>query len=344
MYQAMTQNVVGHLDPYMFEVVADVRRGLNVVFGASNAMTYAVSGTGSSGMETAVANFVEPGAKVAVFSAGYFADRLAEMARRYGGSVVRLEKPWGETFGADEARAFIDREKPQVAAFVHAETSTGALQDPAAICPAARESGAIVIADMVTSLGAVEVAVDRHGIDVAYSCTQKGLSCPPGLSPVTVSQRAVQWLDARSAPCRSWYLDLKLLRDYYDFRKYHHTASSTLYYALQAALRLIEAEGIQARWQRHADAHAYFVEQIEAMGLEMHVAPGARIPNLNTVAVPDGVDDAAVRARLLKEAGIEIAGGFGPLAGKIFRIGLMGPLATRSGVDSFMDAFKAALG
>lgn len=342
-YEAMTQNVAGHLDPYFFEVAAEVRRGLNSVFGSSNEMTYAVSGTGSSGMETAVANFTEPGTKFAVLAAGYFADRISEMARRYGATVVRAEKPWGETFEEPEARAFIERERPQIVAFIHAETSTGALQDPSAICAAAREAGALVIADAVTSLGATPVDVDRHGIDIAYSCSQKGLSCPPGLAPITVSPRAVERLNARGTPCRSWYLDLKLLRDYYDGRKYHHTASATLYYALQAALGLIGEEGVERRWQRHADAHHYFVERIEAMGLKMHVAAGHRIPNLNTVSTPQGVDDAKVRARLLNEAGIEIAGGFGPLAGKIFRIGLMGPLATRAGVDMFLDAFKTAL-
>lgn len=342
-YQAMTQNVVGHLDPYFFEVVNDLRSRLRTVFGTSNEMTYAVSGTGSSGMETAVANFVEPGTKFGVLAAGYFAERIAEMARRHGATVVRADKPWGETFSDAEAREFILRERPQVVAFIHAETSTGALQSPAAICHAAHEAGALVIADTVTSLGAVPVEVDQHGIDIAYSCSQKGLSCPPGLAPVTVSPRAVERLNARTSPCDVWYLDLKLLRDYYDAKKYHHTASSTLMYALREALRLVDAEGAKMRWHRHRDAHEYFVQRIESMGLSMHVAPGHRIPNLNTVRVPDGVDDAKVRSRLLAEHGIEIAGGFGPLAGKIFRIGLMGPLATREGVEFFLSAFQKCL-
>lgn len=343
-YAAMSQNVVGHLDPYFFEVSGQVRRGLNAVFGASSEMTYALSGTGSSGMEAAVANFVEPGAKFAVLAAGFFADRISEMARRHGAQVVRAEKPWGVPFEGDEARDFIRREKPAVVAFVHAETSTGALQDPSAICEAARETGALVIADTVTSLGAVPVEVERHGIDIAYSCSQKGLSCPPGLAPITVSPRALERLNARTAAPATWYLDLKLLRDYYDGRKYHHTASATLQYALRAALESIEEEGLENRWRRHVEAHAYFVERIEAMGMRMHVAEGRRIPNLNTVCVPEGVDDAKVRARLLNEHNIEIAGGFGPLAGKIFRIGLMGPLATKDGVDLFLEAFGKSLG
>jgi alanine-glyoxylate transaminase / serine-glyoxylate transaminase / serine-pyruvate transaminase len=343
-YQAMTQNVVGHLDPYFFEVANDVRARLRTVFGTANEMTFAVSGTGSSSMEAAVANFVMPGTKVAVLVAGFFAERQVEMARRHGGTVVRADKPWGEPFTDLEAREFILRERPSVVMFVHAETSTGALQSPAAICSAAREIGALVIADTVTSLGAVPVDADWHGIDVAYSCSQKGLSCPPGLAPITVSPRAVERLNARTTPCDTWYLDLKLLRDYYDGKKYHHTASSTLMYALREALRLIDVEGAENRFKRHRAAHEYFVGKVEASGLSMHVAPGLRIPNLNTVRVPEGVDDVKVRTRLLTEFGIEIAGGFGPLAGKIFRVGLMGPLATPEGADLFLNAFTGCLG
>jgi alanine-glyoxylate transaminase/serine-glyoxylate transaminase/serine-pyruvate transaminase len=342
-YEAMAQNVVGHLDPYFFEVAEDVRRRLRAVFGTRNTMTLAVSGTGSAGMETAVSNFTQPGTKFAVFCAGYFADRICEMARRHGATVVRAEKPWGETFDGDEARDFIRRERPDVVAFIHAETSTGALQEPRAICEAARETGALVIADAVTSLGAIPVDVDECGIDIAYSCTQKGLSCPPGLAPVTISPRALERLEARQTPNQAWCLDLKLLREYFDGRKYHHTASSTLYYALRQALRVIDDEGLESRWQRHREVHRYFVERMQDMGLEMHVAEGRRIPNLNTVRAPEGVNDAQVRARLLEQHGIEIAGGFGPLAGKIFRIGVMGPLATRDNVDLFAEAFSAAL-
>jgi alanine-glyoxylate transaminase/serine-glyoxylate transaminase/serine-pyruvate transaminase len=342
-YRAMSQPVVGHIDPYFFEVSGRVRRGLNGLFGTSNTMTYALSGTGSSGMEAAVANFVESGTRFGVFAAGYFADRIAEMARRHGAQVVRADKPWGETFDAEEAREFVHREQPDIVAFVHAETSTGALQDPTPICQAAREFGALVIADTVTSLGAAPVMIDQHGIDIAYSCSQKGLSCPPGLAPITVSPRAVERLNARVTACDTWYLDLKLLREYYDGKKYHHTASATLQYGLAASLDSIEEEGVEKRWARHAEAHRYFVQQIQAMGLSMLVREGCRIPNLNTVRVPGGVDDARVRNTLLSEFGIEISGGFGPLAGKIFRVGLMGPLATKDGVDLFLNALRKVL-
>ena len=342
-YQALSQPVVGHLDPYFFEIAGEVRENLRKVFGTKNELTIAVSGTGSSGMETAVGNFVEPGSKFAVFANGYFCDRLTEMGKRQGAEVVRLEKPWGETFTAAEAEEFIGREKPAVVAFVHAETSTGALQPPKEITEAAHAAGAIVIADVVTSLGAAPVNVDENGIDIAYSCTQKGLSCPPGLAPITVSPRALERLKARKTPVREWYLDLNLLQEYYDGRKYHHTASATMFYALCEGLKVILDEGLANRFERHERMHRILVQGLEKLGIGMHVAAGRRIPHLNTPRVPAGVDDAKVRKQLLDRHGIEIAGGFGPLAGKIFRIGIMGPLATESSVDMFLSAFKEAL-
>jgi alanine-glyoxylate transaminase/serine-glyoxylate transaminase/serine-pyruvate transaminase len=316
---------------------------LRKAFGTSNELTIPISGTGSSGMETAVGNFVEPGSKFAVFANGYFCDRLSEMGKRQGANVVRLEKPWGEVSDALEAADFIAREKPAVVAFVHAETSTGALQQPKLICDAAHDAGAIVIADTVTSLGAVPVNVDENGIDVAYSCTQKGLSCPPGLSPITVSPRALERLHNRKTPASQWYLDLKLLMEFYDGRKYHHTASATLFYGLREGLRAIFDEGLEKRFERHAAAHNSLVRGLADMGLPMHVQEGHRIPHLNTPRVPPGVDDAKVRKHLLEKYGIEIAGGFGPLAGKIFRIGVIGPLATGPNVHMFLDAFKEAM-
>ncbi len=342
-YQALSQPIVGHLDPYFFEVAGVVRELLRNTFGTKNELTIPISGTGSSGMETAVVNFVEPGTKFAVFANGFFCDRLSEMARREGAEVVRFEKPWGEVFSADEAADFVGREKPSVVAFVHAETSTGALQPPKPICDAAHAAGAIVIADTVTSLGAVPVNVDENGIDIAYSCTQKGLSCPPGLAPITVSPRALEKLKARKTPVRDWYFDLNLLRDYYDGHKYHHTASATLFYGLCEGLRAIADEGLENRFNRHRKAHEALVRGLADLGIAMHVPEGHRIPHLNTPLVPAGVDDARVRKHLLERNGIEIAGGFGPLAGKIFRIGLMGPLATTENVNMFLGAFKQAL-
>jgi alanine-glyoxylate transaminase / serine-glyoxylate transaminase / serine-pyruvate transaminase len=343
-YQALSKPIVGHLDPYFIQVMQDVQELLKPVFETKNGSTLVISGTGSAGMEAAVANFVEPGAKFAVFANGYFSDRLTEMAKRNGAHVVRLEKAWGETFSTAEIAEFIQREKPAVVGYVHAETSTGALQSGDAICAAAHGAGALVIADCVTSLGGLPVEFDRTGIDIAYSCSQKGLSCPPGLSPLALSPRAMEWLRARTTPSRSWYLDLKLIHDYSTVsHRYHHTAPISMFYALREALLVIADEGLENRFERHRRCHKFFVNEIEAMGLGFHVPVAHRIPTLNTVLVPKGVDDAKVRKRLLDGPGIEIAGGFGPLAGKIFRVGLMGPLATEENVQFFLSEFKKAL-
>jgi len=343
-YQALAKPIVGHLDPYFIHVIEDVQELLKAAYGARDASVLVISGTGSAGMEATVANFVEPGAKFAVFANGYFSDRLTEMAKRNGANVVRFEKAWGETFSDSEAADFIRREKPNVVGYVHAETSTGALQPGEAICAAAHDAGALVIADCVTSLGGLPVEFDKTGIDIAYSCTQKGLSCPPGLSPLAISPRAMEWLRARTSPSRSWYLDLKLIYDYSTVsHRYHHTAPISMFYALREALLVIAEEGMEKRWERHRRCHQFFVQQIEGMGLGMHVPAAHRIPTLNTVLVPNGVDDAKVRKRLLDGPGIEIAGGFGPLAAKIFRIGIMGPLATEEKVEFFMGEFRKAL-
>ena len=343
-YEAMAQQVVGHLDPYFFEISNANQRMLRNVYGTTNELTFVVSATGSGGMETAITNFIDATTKVVVLANGYFCDRMTEMAKRQGANVVRSEKPWGEFFTADEATEFIRREKPNVVMYVMAETSTGVFERGEAICKAAHEVGAIVIADCVTSLGAMPVDVDKTGIDVAYSCTQKGLSCPPGLAPVTVSPRAAELLKKRKNPPRTWYFDIGLIADYLlESHRYHHTASATLFYALHEGLTLIEEEGLAERCERHLAMHRKFVRAIEGMGMQMLVPEGHRIWNLNTVRVPAGVDDAKVRSTLLNEHGIEIAGGFGQLAGKIFRIGIMGPLATPEHVDDFLDKFSSAL-
>ena len=343
-YEALSKPIVGHLDPYFIQVMEDVQQLLKPVFGTKDGATLVISGTGSAGMEAAVANFVEPGAKFAIFANGYFSDRLTDMAKRQGADVVRLEKGWGEIFTDDEAPDFIRREQPKVVGYVHAETSTGALQSGRAICAAAHDAGALVIGDCVTSLGGLPVEFDKTGIDVAYSCTQKGLSCPPGLSPMAMSPRAMEFLRARTTPSRSWYLDLKLIHDYSTVsHRYHHTAPISMFYALREALMVIAEEGIENRWERHRRCNRTFVNGVEAMGLRMHVPEQHRIASLNTVCVPRGVDEAKVRKRLLDDPGIEIAGGFGPLAGKIFRIGVMGPSATEDNVQFFLKEFKKTL-
>ncbi|MBI4909039.1 MAG: alanine--glyoxylate aminotransferase family protein [Acidobacteria bacterium] len=343
-YQAMTKTVVSHLDPYFFEVVEDCREMLRTAFGTTNEFTLAMSGTGSAGMQTAVANFVEPGSKFVVLANGFFCDRISEMGRRQGANVVRLEKAWGEAFDEAEAAAFIRAERPSVVGFVQAETSTGVFQTSKAICAAAHEVGALVIADCVTSLGTMPVELDANGIDIAYSCTQKGLSCPPGLAPVTVSPKAMEWLRNRKTTPADWYLDLKLLADYYEgARRYHHTAPISLFYALREGLLCIHEEGIEQRWARHKAAHEAFVAGIEAMGMEMHVKAGQRLTSLNTPRVPEGIEDLKVRKRLLAATDMEILGGFGPLAGKVFRVGIMGPLATEENVIALVAGLETAL-
>jgi alanine-glyoxylate transaminase/serine-glyoxylate transaminase/serine-pyruvate transaminase len=343
-YQAMSQPVVGHLDPFFFEVADQIRSLLGYAFSTKNEFNLAISGTGSSGMEAAVANFAEPGRKFALLTNGFFADRIGEMARRQGAEVVRLAKGWGEPYDAQEVREFIRRERPRIVAFVQAETSTGMFNHAKPICEAAHEVDALVIGDCVTSLGGMPVLVDENGIDIAYSCTQKGLGCPPGLAPMTVSPRALERLKGRTSPVQSWYLDLLLLDTYYSGHKYHHTASATLFYALREGLAMVAEEGLENRWERHRRNHQAFVAGIEAMGLEMHVRNSAdRLWTLNTPRVPEGVDDAKVRKFLLEERGIEIAGGFGPLAGKVFRIGLMGYGSTAENVLFILEALEDAL-
>lgn len=343
-YEAMSKPVVGYMDPYCFQVIEEIQAGLRGVFGTRNEFTIPISGTGSAGMEAAVANFAEASQPFAVFVNGFFSERICEMARRQGARVVRLEKPWGEIFADDEARAFIRREKPRVVAYVQAETSTGAFQLGKAICDAAHEAGAVVIADCVTSLGGMPVEVDQTGIDIAYSCSQKGLSCPPGISPFTVSPRAWERLEKRATPVQSWYLDLRLLDGYYKGRKYHHTVPISMLYALHEGLALVEEEGLEERWERHRRNHLALVAALEKMGLEMHVRDSRnRLWTLNTPRVPAGVDDVKIRKHLLDDYGIEVLSGFGPLAGKVFRIGLMGSSSTEENVALLAEALEKAL-
>jgi alanine-glyoxylate transaminase/serine-glyoxylate transaminase/serine-pyruvate transaminase len=343
-YAAMGQSVVGHLDPFFFEVTDQIRSLLGYAYSTQNQFCLAVSGTGSAGMEAAVANFAEPGRKFALLSNGFFADRIGEMARRQGAHVVKLSKEWGQPYDPQEVRDFIRREQPHMVAFVQAETSTGMFNQAKPICEAAHEAGALAIADCVTSLGGMPVLVDENGIDIAYSCTQKGLGCPPGLAPMTVSPRALDRLKARTAPMQAWYLDLQLLDAFYTGHKYHHTASATLFYALREGLAMVAEEGLEKRWARHRRNHEAFVAGIEAMGLEMHVKnPADRLWTLNTPCVPAGVDDGKVRAYLLEQYGMEIAGGFGPLAGKVFRIGTMGYGSAPENVMLILESLQAAL-
>jgi alanine-glyoxylate transaminase/serine-glyoxylate transaminase/serine-pyruvate transaminase len=343
-YLAMSAPTVGYMDPALFGVMADIQELLRYTYQTTNDFTLAITGTGSAGMEAAVVNFVEPGTKVAIFANGYFSERMTEMCRRQQAEIVRLEKPWGEVYSDDEVGVFIERERPQVVGFVHNETSTGALQKPRSICDAAHGIGALVIGDCVTSLGGMPIEIDENGIDIAYSVTQKCLGAPPGLSPMTLSPRAVEALGKRQAPVPSWYHDLKLIWQHWrPPRSYHHTVSANMFYALREALRIVHEEGLPARFERHRTNHLALVAGVEAMGLRMHVEPPHRLWTLNTVRLPAGVADTVLRKDLLDGYGIEVLGGFGPLAGEILRVGLMGSSSTRNNVLLFLCALEACL-
>ncbi len=344
-YEAMMQPIVSHVDPFFYGVFEEIRNLLGPVFGTQNPFRMVISGTGTSGMETAIVNFTEPGTKFAVFANGYFCDRIFDIARRREANVVRFEKPWGETFGDGEARDFIRREQPQIVAYVQAETSTGVYLPGKAICDAAHEVGALVIADCVTSLGGMPVNADENGIDIAYSCSQKGLSCPPGLAPIAVSPRAMERLRGRKTPVPSFYFDLKLIDEYYEgAHRYHHTAPISMFYALREGLRIIDEEGLENRWERHRRNHLALVAGLEAMGLRMHVPDEAnRLWTLNTPRLPEGISDVNIRKRLIDGYGIEVLGGFGPLAGKVLRIGLMGASSTKENVLLLLEALEKAL-
>ncbi|MFB6133862.1 MAG: alanine--glyoxylate aminotransferase family protein [Halanaeroarchaeum sp.] len=343
--RAMSTPLVGHLDPAFVEIMDEVQELLRYAFRTDNRYTIPVSGTGSAAMEAAFANLVEPGDTVLVPTNGYFGGRMASMAERAGGDVVEVDAPWGEPLDPDDVAAACASHDPDVFGFVHAETSTGVLQpDVPKLTDVAHESGALVIADTVTSLGGVELRVDEWDVDVAYSGPQKCLSCPPGASPLTLSDEAMAKITARDEPARSWYLDLALLEEYWgEERAYHHTAPITNVYALREALRLVAEEGIEERWERHREMAGALVAGVEAMGMEMNAPEAYWLPSLNAVRVPDGVDDGAVIDRLLDEYDLEIAGGLGDLAGEIFRIGCMGHSARAENVAFLVSALGNAL-
>ncbi|AGN01080.1 class V aminotransferase [Salinarchaeum sp. Harcht-Bsk1] len=343
--RAMSTPLVGHLDPSFVEIMDEVQELLRYTFRTDNEWSIPVSGTGSAAMEAAIGNVVAPGDTMLVPTNGYFGGRMAEMARRAGGDVVEVDAPWGEPLDPADVEDALATHEPDVFGFVHAETSTGAKQiDVPALTEAAHDHGALVIADSVTSIGGVELRVDEWGIDVAYAGPQKCLSCPPGASPLTLNDRAMEKVRAREEPARSWYLDLSLLDDYWgDERAYHHTAPITNVYALREALRLVAEEGIESRWERHLEMAGALKAGMEAMGLGLNPADEYWLPSLNAVRVPDGVDDGAVISTLLEDYDIEIASGLGDLEGDIFRIGCMGYSARPENVIYVVNALGETL-
>jgi alanine-glyoxylate transaminase/serine-glyoxylate transaminase/serine-pyruvate transaminase len=345
---AGAQPLLGHLDPLFLELVEALQARLRRLFDTGNAMTIPLSATGSGGMEACFVNLVEPGDAVVIGVAGVFGERMADVAGRLGAHVVRVEAEYGRPLDDEAMAAAIAAARPALVALVHAETSTGVHQPVEAIARAAREAGALVVLDCVTSLGGLPVALDAWAIDAAYSATQKCLSCPPGLSPASFSPRALERVRRRRQPVPSWYFDLGLLGGYYGERRvYHHTAPIAAIYGLAEALRAIEEEGLDARVARHARAAARLVDGLGRLGFEPLVPAAARLPMLTTVRLPERVaraGEVAVRRRLLERHGIEVGGGLGKLAGAVWRIGLMGENAREEVVDRLLAALEAEIG
>ena len=338
--QAMGSPIVSHLDPAMMALLDDLRQRLGWAFGAdSGAFNLAVSGTGTSGMEAAIANVTRPGARALVVVTGYFGDRLAQILERYGAAVSRLEVEWGRACDPEQVARALHAQPADIVAIVHGETSTGVVNPVAEVIAVAKTFDAITIVDAVTTLGGVPVRTGAWGADVCYSCTQKGVGAPSGLAPLTFSSRAQQ----KRVPSRSFYLDLALLEDYWVRRKYHHTLSAPLIYALHAALVAAEEEGLDARWERHRRHHLAFVAGLEALGISLLPPAGERLLTLNAVRVPEGIDEAGVRRRLLEDFSIEIGAGLGPLAGRIWRVGLMGSGSALSNVLLLLTSLEHVL-
>ena len=340
---AMAAPVLGHLDPLFLRCMDDVQNLLRYVFETENRVTIPISATGSAGMEAALVNVIEPGDEVVVCINGVFGTRMRDIVERAGGKAVVVEAKWGEAINPSEIERALSSCRPRALSLVHAETSTGVLQDLTGLAEMAHGRDALLIVDAVTSLAGHPVGVDRNGIDICYSGTQKCIGAPPGLSPITFNERALDRIRSRRSKVQSWYLDITLVENYWgEDRTYHHTAPISMNYALREALRLIHEEGLEARWVRHELNHRALVAGVEALGLKMAVAPAQRLWSLNAVSVPEGVDDARVRAHLLDE-NIEIGGGLGPLKGRIWRIGLMGSGSTRENVLLVLDALHRAL-
>lgn len=343
--RALSEPTLGHLDPDFLEVMDDTAELLRYVFNTKNELTLPISGTGMSGMETAMVNSLEPGDKAIICVAGAFGERMADVAGRAGAQVVRVEAPWGEPIDLDDVKKAI-RKNPdaKVLGIVHGETSTGVLQPLDEIAATVHEAGMRIIVDTVASLGGVDVPTDRLGLDVVYSGSQKCLSCPPGLAPITFGEKAVAFIENRKTTCQSWYLDLGMIRRYWGSERfYHHTAPINMIYALNEALRIVKEEGLDARFARHKAAQEALIAGLLDLGLEPVVNEPYRLPTLTTVYVPEGVSEAEVRRKLMDEFGIEIAGGLGIFKGKIWRIGLMGTNATKANVVRLLGALREVL-
>lgn len=344
-YEALAAPTLGHLDTQFIGIMDTIKGQLRDLFRTKNMLTLPMSGTGSAGMETCFVNLVEQGDRVLVLINGVFGKRMADVAQRLGAAVTAVEFEWGTEVRVDRVKEELEKASYDIVAVVHAETSTGVLNPVAEIGKLVKPMGALYIVDTVTSLGGIEVSIDDWGIDAVYSGTQKCLSCPPGLSPASFSDRALEKIRGRSKKVPNWYLDLSLISSYWDGakRSYHHTAPINMLYALHQSLTEILSEGLENAWARHRTNHEALIAGIEKLGLAMFVSPHARLPMLNAVAVPDGVDEERVRSILRNEHKIEIGAGLGPLAGQIWRVGLMGYTARPQNVQRFLSALESSL-
>ncbi len=342
--KAMSLPVIGHLDPCFIDIMHEVMALLKSVFQTENDFTLPISGTGSAGMEAALCNAIEPGDEAVICVNGFFSDRMADIAERCGGRPTIVEGEWGHAIDVNKVESALKQTKAKVVAVVHAETSTGAMNPVKEISELAQKQGALVLVDTVTSLGGMPLKIDEWGIDICYSGTQKCLGCPPGMAPITFSERAMEAVRNRKTKVQSLYLDLGLLDTYWGEKSaYHHTAPISMVYAVREALRLVLEEGLEARFKRHHLNHTALVAGLEAMGLNILPGKDERLWTLNAVVIPEGVDDAKVRNRLLEEYSIEIGGGLGVLKGKLWRVGLMGYTSNRSNVLLFLSALEAIL-
>lgn len=341
---AMAMNEIGHLDPKFIELMNEIQELLRYVWQTDNRFTIPVSGTGSAAMEATLANCVEPGDVVLIGVNGYFGERLCDMASRYHADVRRIEKPWGEVFTQEEIGDALKTHRPVILGLIHGETSTGAMQPMEGLGKLCREFSALLLLDTVTSLAGAPVFLDRWHVDLAYSGSQKCLSCPPGIAPLTLAERALEKLTRRKTKVASWYLDMNLIGKYWGGeRTYHHTAPVNMNFGLREALRIVAEEGLEERWDRHRSNASLLYEGLEELGISCHVAKEHRLPSLTTATVPDGVDSKAVSAYLLRKYNIEIAAGLGQLAGKVWRIGLMGHNSRPENVKLLLTALKEAL-
>lgn len=342
--RALATPLVGHLDPDFLQILDDCKAMLQHVFRTNNDLTIAVSGTGGAGMETCVVNLIENGDPMIVCVNGIFGQRMVDVARRAGANVTVLERPWGEVFDVNQIAEELRKVRPKVLGIVHAETSTGAWQPIADLGKICRETETLLLVDTVTSLGGVPVEVDQWQIDAVYSCTQKCLSCPPGLAPVSFGSRALGVINRRKTKVQSWYLDMSMLQRYWgEERFYHHTAPISMMYALRESLRVVMEEGLEARWARHQLNHRALKVGLAAMNITYAASERNQLPTLNAVRIPEGVDDMSVRKQLLNEFGIEISGGLGDFKGKVWRIGLMGYNSTPNSVLLFLAALEQCL-